>query len=197
MNFARQYSILLLLLLPGARVDAGDNPVPGAWPADRYAGISRRSPFALASPLAAASVPQAAFAANWYVGGIARLGNADFVTIKSRDLSTHFSLFGQEPDLQTGVVLTGVNWSDAVGQSTVTIRKGGEIARLEFNEADLRNPAPAATAGGAGAKKTSDASGGLQRAPATALAGPALANPSRQTENLNIRRRVRPIGTPP
>jgi len=39
-------------------------------------------PFAVATPVAPAAEPQASFAANWFVSGIARIGDQDFVTIK-------------------------------------------------------------------------------------------------------------------
>jgi len=66
--------------------------------------------------VAPAAEPQASFAANWFVSGIARIGDQDFVTIKARDLSTQFSLYGNEPDQKYGVTLASVDWSDAVGE---------------------------------------------------------------------------------
>ena len=129
-----------LLFLAGATVAmGGDNPVPASLPGERYAEMSTRSPFVVAT---AAPIPQAAqsFAANWYVSGMARLNGEDFVSVKSRDLSIQFSLHGHEEDPQTGVSLERVDWSDDVGRSMVMLRKGAETARLEFNGADLRNP---------------------------------------------------------
>jgi hypothetical protein len=82
--------------------------------------------------------PQAFFAAHWYVSGIARLGDADFVTIKARDLATQFSLYGQEPDPENHVTLVRIDWSDEMGKSIVTIRKDAETAQLQFNEAEIR-----------------------------------------------------------
>lgn len=123
---------------------------PTPHPADRYAVMSARSPFAIAT--AAPAPPEASFAANWYVSGIARLGDADFVTIKSRDAALQFSLFGQEANTEHGVSVASVNWSDTLGKSTVILKKGTETAKLEFNEAEMRGPAlapaPAAAAKG-------------------------------------------------
>lgn len=116
-------------------------PVPESRPLARYAAMTEKSPFALATAAAPAAEPQASFAANWYVAGIARLGDTDFVTIKSRDASTQFSLFGREP--QNGVSVASVEWSETIGKSKVILQKGTETAKLEFNEADLRGPAPA------------------------------------------------------
>ncbi len=108
--------------------------------------MREHSPFAVATAEAPPAPAQASFAANWFVSGIARLGDDNFVTIKSRDLATQFSLFAGETDLN-GVSLASVNWTDAVGKSTVILRKGTETAKLEFNEEAVRaapqsTPAP-------------------------------------------------------
>ena len=170
--------VFLLLLLAARAAMGGDAPVPVAMPGERYDGMSARSPFTLASaaPIVAAS---ASFAANWYVSGIARLNDEDFVSIKARDLSTQFSLFGREANPQNGVALASVQWSDTVGKSTVILRKGTETARLEFNEAELRNaPRFAAATPTAGAT------------PAIAPATGALSHPP------EVRRRALPIPVP-
>jgi hypothetical protein len=136
--------------------DPATEVIPKAREKSRYDGLRANSPFSLATAPAATPPPQASFAANWFVSGIARIGNSDFVTIKSRDLATEFSLFAQETDAKNSVTLVSVEWSDKVGKSTVVIRKGAETAKLEFNEAELRAaPAvaaqakPAAAMGGA------------------------------------------------
>jgi hypothetical protein len=122
---------------------AEDSPQPTPLSPDRYAAMAEQSPFALATAPAPASTPQASFAANWFVSGIARVGDTDFVTIRSRDASVLFSLFGREPN--QGVSLASVDWSGTVGKTTVVLQKGTETARLEFNEAELRaQPAEAA-----------------------------------------------------
>ena len=117
--------------------------------AERYTELGRRCPFALASATVAPAAPQASFAANWYVSGIARLNDTDFVTIKARDLATQFSLYGREPNPQNQVSLVGIEWVEAVGKSIVTIRKDAETAKLEFNEAEVHGTgAASAPAGG-------------------------------------------------
>jgi len=108
-----------------------------AFPKTRYDAVREHSPFAVATAEAPPVAPQASFASNWFVSGIGRLGDEDFVTIKSRDLSTEFSLFGREADSATGVAVASVNWTDEVGKSTVILRKGTETAKLEFNEAEV------------------------------------------------------------
>jgi hypothetical protein len=126
-----------------------DDAIPAALPAGRYEHIRTHSPFAVATAEAPPVQKGASFAANWFVSGIARIGGDDFVTIKSRDLATQFSLFGKG-DKVNDVALASVTWSDAVGKSTVILRKGTETAKLEFNEAEVQATQPAAgTAAGA------------------------------------------------
>lgn len=126
-----------LLAVP---VWAADQPMPEAHPAGRYSTMVEKSPFALATAAAPVAEPQASFAANWYVHGIARVGDTDFVTIKSRDATQIFSLIGREP--QNGVSVASIEWSETIGKSKVILQKGTETAKLEFNEAELRGPAP-------------------------------------------------------
>jgi len=124
------------------------NPVPQSFPKGRYDQLREHSPFSLATVQAPVVAPGPGFADNWFVSGIARLGDDDFVTIKSRDLAKQFSLFSNETDRETGVSVASVNWSDTVGKSTVILRKGTETAKLEFNEAEIHatpqaaNPKP-------------------------------------------------------
>jgi hypothetical protein len=143
--------ILLLAAVFVSRAASVENAIPTPLPADRYAAMGEKSPFALATPAVALPPPQASFAANWYVSGIARVGDTDFVTIKARDLSTQFSLFGHEPSDANGVSVASVNWSETVGKSTVILQKGTETAKLEFNEAEIKGPQQAAAAPAPGA----------------------------------------------
>src|SRR5260221_14630487 len=86
--------------------------VPGAFPPERYEALIAKSPFALATPVAPPpAAPDKSFADGWYVSGLAQLDGKDFVTIKSRDLSVQFTLFGSDP--ANGVVLKKVDWSNA------------------------------------------------------------------------------------
>lgn len=122
-----------------------ESALPLAFGAGRYEGLRQKSPFALGSATPPPQVARESFAANWYVSGIARVGEVDFVSIKARDLSTQFSLYGRERDSRTGVALVSVEWTGGIGKSAVTIEKDGERAKLEFNEAVVRGTAhPAA-----------------------------------------------------
>lgn len=123
-----------------------ESALPVAFGAARYEGMRQNCPFALTSAVPPPKAAQASFAANWYVSGIARVGDADFVCIKARDLSSQFTLYGRERDPRTGVAVVGVEWVAGIGKSVVTIEKDGEKAKLEFNESVVRGPAqPAGT----------------------------------------------------
>jgi hypothetical protein len=114
--------------------------------------MANQSPFALATVTAPLASSQNSFASNWYVSGIARFGDDDFVTVKSRDAAVQFSLFGREPNSEHGVSVASVQWSETLGKSTVILQKGREMAKLEFNEAEVRAPAATATAATPNAK---------------------------------------------
>jgi hypothetical protein len=114
--------------------------IPTAVPVGRYTVMREHCPFAIATPVAAPAPQQPSFAANWYVSGIARVGDVDFVGIKAKDLSSQFSLYGKEPDAKSGVSLVSIDWVEGIGKSVVTIQKGTEIAKLEFNEAVVHGP---------------------------------------------------------
>jgi hypothetical protein len=146
----------LTLLATVASAAAVENVLPLPFPAERYTAMLEKSPFALATPVAPPPVaPTKGFAADWYLTGLARFEDQDYVSIKSRDLSVNFSLFGTEAtkgltgsnESANGVQLVSVEWSNERGKSTVTIKKGDEIARLEFNQAEIQAaaaPVPAA-----------------------------------------------------
>jgi hypothetical protein len=146
----RCISFLALLFAIPLRAE-DESPIPHAWPASRYEAMKHQSPFALATPIEPAEEPKASFASNWFVSGIGRLDGEDFVTIKARDLSTQFSLYGHDANSEYGVTLASIEWSDKIGKSTVVIKKGIETAKLEFNEAEIRGPAQVITAKGPGA----------------------------------------------
>jgi hypothetical protein len=190
--FSRRKMLCRLLLLAlagqGLAVRAED-AIPTAFQKDRYESLRVRSPFAPATAVVAAT-PQASFAANWYVSGVARIGDDNFVTIKSRDNTTQFTLFANEP--VGGVTLASVSWSDQVGKSTVVLCKGTETARLEFNEAQLRAPAATAGASPAPGGKAAMTVAGVNPRPA----GVSMAAAGPNNGNVPPRRRSLPIPVP-
>lgn len=141
---------LSLLLLAATPAWAVESLLPEARPADRYEKSLAQSPFALATVVEAPAAPQESFASNWMLTGLSSMPDEngamqDFVTIRSRDQRVAFSLFG--PEVATGddiggVSIVKVDRSPDVRKSTVTLKKGAEIAKVEFS-AEVATPAPA------------------------------------------------------
>jgi hypothetical protein len=130
------YWLLSVVILAGAVAQAADPLAPTvALPAERYAPMAAKSPFALATVTIAPETEPASLGANWQVIGMGRVGSLDFVVIKSRDGDLQFSILGRETHPTTGISVVSVDWSEVAGKSSVTLRKGSEVARLEFNEA--------------------------------------------------------------
>jgi hypothetical protein len=186
--------LFLLAGFVGGSLARAEEAVPTAPSPDRYSRLSQHCPFAVASAVAPA-MTTGSFAANWFISGIGRMGDVDFVSIKARDLSTQFSLFGQEP--KDGVVLVEVNWSNVVGKSTVTLRKGSEVARLAFNEA-IVHASPTTEVADASAKDPASALG-VVLPRTTSLQRPfaPTASAAQDAAPVTVRRRIRPIAAAP
>jgi hypothetical protein len=100
-----------------------------------------RSPFAVATAVAApAATPN--FAKDLYVANAAHSKDGDFVTIaSSADKSFKKYLTTTKPE--DGYAITGIEWSEKMGATKVTISKDGQTATLAFNEALLKSTAAA------------------------------------------------------
>ncbi len=120
----------------GSATPIAENVIPPAWPATRYEGLIAKSPFAPATPAAAPAAP--GFAANLFVTGIAKIADKDFVMISSRDQQTKLSLYGDQPS--GDISLVSVQWSEQIGKTKVTIKKGQDFATLEFDQAAVQKP---------------------------------------------------------
>lgn len=122
--------------------------IPQPRPPERYAKLGEVSPFALATvELPPADEPKKIWADNLYVTGLGKdyvNGKEEvFVSIKSRGEQTAFSLYGSEPGYD-GIAIGNVVWSDQVGKSKVTLRKGVEFATIEFDPQVIQTPIAAA-----------------------------------------------------
>ena len=127
--------LLPLLALISSPALAVENAVPVPFPAGRYEKMAGKSPFALATPTEAPVVPQAGFAANWFLTAVGRDPQGqDFVTVKAQDGSVHFSLSGNEVNFETGVSLASITWSDTWRKSKAVIKKGTETAEVFFGQ---------------------------------------------------------------
>jgi hypothetical protein len=114
---------------------AGD--LPAVTPLERYQAMLDQSPFALASQAAPPSpaTEAAGFAKDFILTGIVRLSQGEFVSIATRDQSQRFSLSNQ--DSYHDITIASVEWSDSIGKTKVTLKKGSEYGVIGFDEALL------------------------------------------------------------
>lgn len=137
-NFMKTKSLALLFLatLPFPVLLAEDIPKPYAFA--RYQAMLDRSPFAVATAVAA---PVAApnFAKDLYVANAMHSKEGDLVTIAS-NVDKNFKKYLTTNAPEDGYSITNIEWSEKVGATKVTIAKEGQTATLSFNEALLRQP---------------------------------------------------------
>ncbi len=133
----KNLSVLLLLLgLPFGAIMADD--VPKAFSFARYQGMLDRSPFAVATAVAApAATPN--FAKDLYIANAAHSKDGDLVTVAS-NADKNFKKYLTTAAPVDGYSITSIEWSEKVGATKVTITKDGQVATLAFNEALLRQP---------------------------------------------------------
>jgi len=133
---SKRYALLLLLGFPLRMVFADDLPKPFAF--ERYQTMMDRSPFAVATAVVPAGTPS--FAKDLYVANALRSKEGDLVTIAS-STDKNFKKYLTSTNAVDGYAISGIEWSDKVGATKVTIAKDGQSATLTFNEALLRQPA--------------------------------------------------------
>jgi hypothetical protein len=128
--------LLLSLGLPLHRVIADDLPKP--FTLARYQGMMDRSPFAVATALAApAATPN--FAKDLYIANAAREKDESFVTLASM-VDKNFKKYLSTSAPVDGYSISNIEWSEKVGATKVTIAKDDQLATLSFNEALIRTP---------------------------------------------------------
>jgi hypothetical protein len=131
--------LALVAIVPLSRLLGDDVPTPYTFA--RYQAMLDRSPFAVATAVAA-PVATPNFAKDLYIANAAHSKDGDFVTIaSSADKNFKKYLSGSAPE--DGYTITNVEWSDKVGATKVTIAKDGQTATLTFNEALLKQTSAA------------------------------------------------------
>jgi hypothetical protein len=133
----KPFILLFLASVPLGLLPAAED-VPKSFEFGRYQGMLDRSPFAIATAVAAPA-PTPNFAKDLYVANAARSKDGDLVTIAS-SADKNFKKYLKTNEAQDGYNITGIEWSDKVGATKVTISKDGQTATLTFNEALLRQP---------------------------------------------------------
>jgi hypothetical protein len=131
--------LAVLAIVPLSMLLADDVPAPYTFA--RYQAMMDRSPFAVATAVAA-PVATPNFAKDLYIANAAHSETGDFVTIaSSADKNFKKYLSGNTPE--DGYSITNIEWSDKVGATKVTIAKDGQTATLTFNEALIKQPTAA------------------------------------------------------
>jgi len=129
-------SVLLLFNFGLARAD---DDLPKRLSFDRFQGMLKRSPFAVASAVA---LPAAApdFAKDLYVANAARTPEADLVTVMSSDDKNVKEYLSTKTPNEHGYSIANIEWSNQPGATKVTISKDGKFATLTFNQALISTP---------------------------------------------------------
>jgi hypothetical protein len=129
-------ALLVVAGVPLGILMADDVPKPFSFA--RYQAMLDRSPFAIATAVAApAATPN--FAKDLYVANAAHSKDGDLVTIAS-SADKNFKKYLTTNATEDGYSITNIEWSEKVGATKVTISKDGQTATLSFNEALLRQP---------------------------------------------------------
>src|SRR4051794_18468890 len=130
----KHLALAFLAVVPVSLLLADD--VPKSFAFERYQAMMDRSPFAVATAVAApAATPN--FAKDLYVANAAHSKDGDLVTIAS-SADKNFKKYLNTSAEEDGYTITNIEWSDKVGATKVTIAKDGQTATLTFNEALLR-----------------------------------------------------------
>src|SRR6266540_3216226 len=144
-----KYSLTLatIISLAGATYSQAEDVLPPQYDFDRYSKMVEQSPFAIATAVAApAATPD--FAKDLYIANAARSQDGDLVTLAST-ADHNFKKYLSTKEPMDGYSIAGIEWSDKVGQTKVTISKDGNFATLTFNQALLSQTSPG---GGAAAR---------------------------------------------
>jgi hypothetical protein len=141
-----KYSVLLTLILAvlGVIDSQAEEVLPPQFNFDRYSKMVDKSPFAIATAVAApAATPD--FAKDLYIANAARSPDGDMVTLASTS-DHNFKKYLTTKEPVDGYSLANIEWSEKVGETKVTIGKDGNFATITFNQALLSQTAPNAGA---------------------------------------------------
>lgn len=125
--------IWLLGLTFATAVQADD--LPKALSFTRYQKMLDHSPFAVATAAApVAATPD--FARDLFIANAAHSEEGDLVTLASTT-DNNFKVYLSSKEPAEGFSLSGIQWSERIGETKVTISKDGQFATLTFNQALL------------------------------------------------------------
>jgi hypothetical protein len=112
--------------------------IPDGLPVNRYAALWQHSPFTIAS--VEQVVVQAGFASKLALVGIARIGSEDIVTLLNKESQERFTVGAKPNDQDLKLVSVEPN-ADPL-KAAATIQKGGEVAKVRFDQSLLAAQAP-------------------------------------------------------
>src|SRR5437016_8895548 len=140
MKYSLRFASILILL--GATYSEAADVLPPQYNFDRYSKMVDKSPFAIATAVAApAATPD--FAKDLYIANAARSPDGDMVTLASTS-DHNFKKYLTTKEPMDGYSIANIEWSDKVGETKVTIGKDGNFATHTFNQALLSQTAPTA-----------------------------------------------------
>jgi hypothetical protein len=117
-----------------------EDVLPPQFSYDRYSKMVDKSPFAIATAVAApAATPD--FAKDLYVANAARSPEGDMVTLASSS-DHNFKKYLTTKQPVDGYSIANIEWSERVGATKVTISKDGNFATITFNQALLQQATP-------------------------------------------------------
>ena len=125
----------------GAFSGNADDVLPPRFNFDRYTRMVNQSPFAIAT---AAALPEATpdFAKDLYIANAARSPEGDMATLMS-SADRNFKKYLTTREAVDGYSIAGIEWSEDVGKTKITISKDGQFATLTFNQSLLSQAASA------------------------------------------------------
>jgi hypothetical protein len=133
MKFFAQLSLILTVF--GVFHSQAEEALPPRFNFERYAKMVEKSPFALATAVAApAATPD--FAKDLYIANVAHSPDGDMVTLASTS-DHNFKKYLTTKEAVDGYSISNIEWSDKVGATKVTISKDGNFATIAFNQALL------------------------------------------------------------
>ena len=133
--------------LSAAQADDAD-VLPTAFPISRYEKTIARSPFALPTSTAPSLAPvakQPGWSDDLFIAGVMTIGEKNIATIAQRGDAQRYLLASGEESPQ-GISVVNIQWSEQLGQTRVTVKKGTEFAVLLFDQAALASTRAAAPA---------------------------------------------------
>ncbi|MFZ0918323.1 MAG: hypothetical protein WAN04_15630 [Candidatus Udaeobacter sp.] len=132
--------LTLILTVLGVIESQAEEVLPPQFNFDRYSKMVDKSPFAIATAVAApAATPD--FAKDLYIANAARSSDGDMVTLASTS-DHNFKKYLTTKEPMDGYSIANIEWSDKVGETKVTIGKDGNFATITFNQALLSQTAP-------------------------------------------------------